>query len=216
VEFLVETVSRWNTFIYKNFESHSQEIDKLKDVLQKDIAEKFQTVPYEILRYVSNKDSRMLLEIARKSYNKITAIFGLDIIISYIKRKLIKAEEAQQKILEEKVRAQIAIETGIIEKEKEVTLKKVDKLQEMELKYLDPEYSDDEPQKYAQKELNAIKNNAKESYIEGKELFKLPDPEIAKNWSSDDYVDDFANGSKPLAPGKKPEQIKNENPGNTL
>jgi hypothetical protein len=211
VEFLVETVSRWNTFIYKNFESHTQEIEKVKDALQKDISEKFQTVPYEILRYISTKDSRTLLEIARKSHSKITIIFGLDIKISYVKRKPIKAEEAQQKILEKKVQALVEIETGIIGKEKEAILEKVDKLQEIELKYLNPEYSEEEPKDYAEKELEKIKNKAKESNIDGTELFKLTAPESSKNWSPDEYKDEFADESKPLPPKQDPEKLENKN-----
>ncbi|MGD2088302.1 MAG: restriction endonuclease subunit S [Candidatus Aminicenantes bacterium] len=186
VEFLVETVSRWNTFIYKNFESHTQEIEKVKDVLNKDISEKFQTVPYEILKYISTKDSRTLLEIARKSQSKITIIFGLDIKISYVKRKPIKAEEAQQKILEEKVRAQIELETGIIEKEKKVILDKVDKLQNIEIKYLDPEYSDEEPMAYAEKELEKIKKKLIETTIHKSEIFSLPAPESSEELSYGD------------------------------
>jgi hypothetical protein len=211
VEFLVETVSRWNTFIYKNFESHSQEINKIKEALEKDISEKFQTIPFGVLSFIRKEESRMLLEIARKSHSKIVVVFGLDIKISYVKRKPTPAEEAQKKILGKRVLAQIETETGIIEKEKEATLDKVDKLHEIEEKYLDPEYSDEEPKDYAEKELEKIKDRARETSIHGAEVFKLPAPESPKNWSPDEYVDEFADESKPLPPKQDPKQVKNKN-----
>jgi len=191
VEFLVETVSRWNTFIYKNFESYDHEIERIKQALNSNIAGNFQTVPFEVLKYTKHDNSRKLLEVARTSQAKIASIFGLDIIISDVRRKATMTESAQQKILTEKVRTQTDQEIAIIGKEKDVTLEKVDKLHGINLQYLDPEFSDEEPKEYAEKELEEIKRRAKETSIEGSEVFKLPTQVSSQKWSPDEYKDDF-------------------------
>jgi hypothetical protein len=196
VEFLVETVSGWNTFIYKNFESHDQEIVRIKQALIDDISGKFQTIPFEVLKYTSHDLSRKLLEVARKSQGKITGIFGLDINLTDVKRKSTMIEKAQQQILEKKVSVQTQQEIAIIEKEKQVNLEKVDKLQGISLKYLDPEYSDEEPKDYAEQELKKIKNKAKETSINGKEAFKLPAAPSSREWSPDEYGDEFKDKSE--------------------
>ncbi|MGD2086958.1 MAG: hypothetical protein PVH61_12315 [Candidatus Aminicenantes bacterium] len=204
VEFLVKTVSDWNTFIYKNFESHEQEIARIKQALIDDIAGKFQTIPFEVLKYTSYDHSRKLLEVARKSQGKISGIFGLEINLTDVKRKSTMIEAAQQEILEKKVGVQKEQEIDIIEKEKKVNIEKVDKLQELSLKYLDPEFSDEEPQDFAEQELEKIKNKAKETSINGKEAFKLPAVPSSREWSPDEYVDEFEgkSGRKTLSPGE--------------
>jgi hypothetical protein len=210
VEFLVKTVSEWNTFIYKNFENHEQEIARIKQALIGDISGKFQTIPFEVLKYTSYDNSRKLLEVARKSEGKISGIFGLEINLTDVKRKSTMIENAQQEILEKKVTVQTQQEIAIIEKEKEVNLEKVNKLEGISLKYLDPEYSDEEPKDFAEKEIEKIKNKAKETSIDGKEAFKLPAVPSARKWSPDEYGDEFSDkaGHKAVSPGENHEKSR--------
>jgi hypothetical protein len=209
VEFLVKTVSDWNTFIYKNFETHEQEIARINQALSDDISGKFQTIPFEVLKYTSYDNSRKLLEVARKSQGKISGIFGLEINLTDVKRKTTMIENAQQEILEKKVTVQKEQEIAIIAKEKEVNLEKVEELEKLSLHYLKAELFDDKNKDFAEKEIEKIKDKAKETAVNGKEAFKLPAVPSSRKWSPDEYGDEFKNKSehKEVSPGENHRQV---------
>ena len=135
-------------------------------------------------------------------------IFDLDINLTDVKRKSAMIENAQQEILEKKVTVQKEQEIAIIYKEKKDNLKKVDALQEISLKYLEPVFYDEEPKDFVEKELEKIKNKAKETAVNGKEAFKLPAVPSSRKWSPDEYGDEFKNKSehKKVSPGENHQQ----------
>jgi hypothetical protein len=99
IEFIIQAVSNWNIFTYKNFDpKNMEEIKKITDALQKDIKTKFMTVPYEVLKYSSFEEANRLLKLARMSHAKISAIFGLEINITNLTRFPTEVELAQLKL----------------------------------------------------------------------------------------------------------------------
>jgi hypothetical protein len=211
IEFLIQAVSKWNIFIYKNFDSKTgEEIKKIKDALQKDIKAKFMTVPYEVLKYSSIEERNRILKIARVSNDKISAIFGLEINISNLIRYATMMESERLKLLKRKMEIQTKKEVTIFENEAETQIKSHEILQSTILKYKTPdmaemaELAETKDLEYAEKEIAKIKDENLITGVEEASLSQLAPPGKTDEWSPEDYLDEFT-GDKPEAidEGKK-------------
>jgi len=108
VELLINGIDEngWGTFLSRNSESQEEEVKRIQEVLKKDIESNFQKITADSLMTIDITKYRELLKIARHSHSKIAKIFGLDITISQLSRKLTLVEKTRQKILHAQIENQ--------------------------------------------------------------------------------------------------------------
>ncbi|MGE5341252.1 MAG: hypothetical protein ACM3SY_07195 [Candidatus Omnitrophota bacterium] len=198
VEFLIQSITNWNTFIYKNFDLKTgEEIQKIKDVLQRDIKSKFITVPYPALRYSSIEGANKILELARKSHAKISSIFGLEINIINLTREPTMTELEMHDILKTKIGIQTSKEKRIAQKEAETEIRIHENMQNVLLRNTNPEtaelaqLSEINDITYAETQIKKIKEKSLVPGVEEAYRSQVTLPEKIDEWCLDDYADEL-------------------------
>lgn len=206
IEFLIRSISDWNTFIFKSFDPNTgEEIDKIKKALEKDIKSRFMTVPYQVLKYPDIEGAEIVKKVARISHSKIAHIFGLDIYVSNITRSRTMTEIARQKVLATKVAQQITKEKAIIKKEAETQRQIYDKMQDFIREHttpLDEELGENKELEYARRKAGEIEEQNLYTGVEEASMEQLAPPGEITSWSPEDYHDEYPEEKKKKIPSK--------------
>ncbi len=213
VEFLIRGVSKggWYAFISRNL-SHKEELARIWATLEKDIKEKFQKVPAEILMSSDVKEWKKLAEIARLCHTKIAVIFGVEITISGLNRQATRLEKAHQEILDIQIDSQKTKELEMLELKDQADMTDLEYLLDKRTGMLDPDLFEEDDLDQIDGQIEKISNKSAYPSQAGQKILKASTPESADDFNINEFAEELKDDTMPpgAQQGKPLEKIKDK------